>query len=298
MKKKLLITDSFFVPEGHKERLRDAGYEVVHLDKVKASEEELIDALKGVSVYIIGGTEEVNDRVIDSADTLETIIFTGVDYQKFVPGSAKAVEKGIKILNAPGANAVGVAEFAVGVALLMQRNLVSISRLGDKKYFTTGSLQDSVIGLIGVGNIGQTILDVVTPIQPKEVIYYNRSEKDIKARRVELDELLEKSDIIFLNLPMSAGQILDKNNIAKLKKGSLLVSISPYNLIDFDALLPRLQSGEVRCGVDWPSPSPDFDELPIDVWYSVNSHSAYNTKQAINKVSDSVTETAIKLLNE
>ncbi|MEK7625786.1 MAG: NAD(P)-dependent oxidoreductase [Patescibacteria group bacterium] len=296
MKKKILITDSFFVPEGHKERLRNAGYEVVHLDKVKASEAEIIKALEGVSVYIIGGIEEVNDKVIESTDMLETIIFTGVDYQKFVPGSVKAIEKGIKILNAPGANAVGVAEFAVGVALLMQRNLVSISRLGDKKNFTTGSLQDSVIGLIGAGNIGQTILDIVTPIQPKEVIYYNRSEKDVKARRVELDELLEKSDIIFLTLPMSAGEILDKENIAKLKKGSLLVSVSPYNLIDFDALLPRLKAGEVRCGVDWPSPSPEFDELSIDVWYSVNSHSAYNTKQAINKVSDSVTETAIGLL--
>lgn len=294
--KKLLITDSFFISDKNIRDLEAAGYEVTRLDKPAATEAELIEALRDVSVYIIGGIEQVTDAVIASTDKLEAIIFTGVDYTKFIPGADTAAKKRVELLNAPGANAVAVAEFAVGVALSMQRQLFNISRAGSGKYVTTRSIEDSVIGLVGAGNIGQKILEAVKVFNPKEALYYNRSEKSIGARRAELEELVKVSDVIFLTLPMNAGTVFDSGVISKIKQGALLVSISPYNLIDYDALLPRLQDGTLRAAMDWPSPSPEFDKLPMDTWFSVNSHSAYNTGPSIRNVSDSVTQTAISLL--
>jgi len=297
MAKKLLITDSFFISDVHVGRLIEAGYEVNRLNKAAATEDELIEALKDVSVYIIGGTEQVTDGVLESADKLEVIIFTGVDYSKFVPGEKTALAKGIKILNAPGANAVGVAEFAVSIALAMQRQLFSISRAGREKSVTTRSIEGSMIGVIGAGNIGQIIIKATEAFKPKEVIYYNRSSKNIVARQVGLGELVQISDIIFLTLPASAGMVLDSGLVSKIRKDCLLISISPNNLIDYSALLVRLKNGELRAAIDWPSPTDEFNDLPLDTWLSFNSHSAYNTHSAIRGVDDSITTTAISLLN-
>lgn len=296
MTKKLLITDTFFISEPYETRLREAGYEVVRLDQPAASEDELIEALAGISIYIIGGIEKVTDKVIESTNTLEAIIFTGVDYSKMIVGADKAIEKGIKLLNAPGANATGVAEFAIATALTMQRQIFSISRLGSEKSVTTRTFENATIGVVGAGNIGSVIIDSVNVFNPKETLYFNRSEKEVNARKVELMELAENSDIIFLTLPMNAGQVFDRNLIGHIKNDALLVSISPNNLIDYDTLLARLKDGSMRAAIDWPSPTAEFDELSPDSWMSFNSHSAYNTHAAIDNVNNSVVKTAISLL--
>lgn len=297
MTKTLLITDSFFISHEHAQTLTDAGYVVRRLNKPAATEDELSAALQGVSVYIIGGVEQVTDKVLESTDCLETIIFSGVDYSKFVPGEATATRKNIKILNAPGANAVAVAEFAVAVALAMQRQLFSISRNGDKEFVTTQSIEDSVIGVIGAGNIGARIIDAISVFNPQKQLYFNRSEKNVQAERTDLDSLVAAADVIFLTLPASAGKVFDNHLLSKVKPGALLVSISPNGLIDFDALLSKLQRGELRAAIDGPSPMQAFDSLSLDVWLSFNSHSAYNTHKAIANVNDSVTATAIALLS-
>ncbi len=296
MKKKLLVTDSYFVGDVAIEKLTVAGFEVTHLDKVEATEEELVEALSGVSVYILGGIEQVTDKVISAADSLEAIIFTGVDYDNFIPGAALAKKRGINLLNAPGANAVAVGEFAVGVALIMLRELFDLGRTGSKKEITTSTFQNSKVGIIGMGNIGQVIANAVTSFSPDEVIYFNRSNKDVNARQVQLNELVETSDFIFVTLPKSAGLVLDSERILKMKQGCLVVSISPMDLIDFDALLPRLQKGELRAAVDWSAPLPEYEELPLNTWFHVNGHSGFNTKPAIDAVEKSVVETAISLL--
>ncbi len=297
MAKSLLITDSFFISPEHVQKLTDAGYAVQRLDKAAATEDELIEALRGVSVYIIGGIEQVTDKVLETTDSLESIIFTGVDYSKFIPGEETAKRKNIKLLNAPGANAIAVAEFAVAVALSMQRQLFTISRNGDKKFITTKSVEDSVIGIIGAGNIGQRIMSAISAYKPQKQLYFNRSKKDVKAELTDLDDLVASSDIIFLTLPASAGTVFNSSLIAKIKKDALLVSISPNNLIDYEALLKRLKTNEIRAAVDWPSPSEAFNELSLDTWLSFNSHSAYNTQKALSNVNDSVTDTAISILS-
>lgn len=296
MTKSLLITDSFFISDEHVQTLTNAGYSVKRLDKAAATEDELIDALKGVAVYIIGGTEQVTDKVLNSTGTLEAIIFTGVDYLKYIPGEKTANDKGIKIINSPGANAVAVSEFAVAVALAMERQLFTISRNGSKKFVTTKSIENSIIGVIGAGNIGKHIIDAVSAYKPRKQLYFNRSEKDVNAERSDLENLVVNADIIFLTLPSNAGIVFDSSLISKIKLGSLLVSISPNNLIDYQALLLRLEANEIRAAIDWPSPTESFDKLSLDVWLSFNSHSAYNTHAAITNVNDSVTTTAISLI--
>jgi D-3-phosphoglycerate dehydrogenase len=290
MTKKLLVTDSFFITNNQIDDLRVFGYEIVHLDKPQATEDELIEAIQGVSVYILGGIEQVSQPIIDAADKLEAIVFPGVDYDKFMPAADYAKSKGIEIFNAPGGNAIAVAEFAFGIALLMQRRLVEISRVGNVNGVSTGSIEGSIVGVIGAGNIGQKLIEVVQPFHPKEIVYYNRSKVELSGRQVELEELVRTADIIFLALPMKAGEILTAELVSKLKQDSLLISVSPMNLINTESLLGRVRNNEVRAAIDWPNPSEDLKNLPLERWYTVNSHSAFNTKQAVANEGKQVVE--------
>jgi phosphoglycerate dehydrogenase-like enzyme len=295
MSNKILVTDSLFIFDEHVNKLQDAGYEVERLNKPQATEEELCQAVKGKVGYVLGGIEKITDKVIESADELKAIVFTGADWQGFIPGWKLATERGIKITNAPGANAFAVAEFALAVALSMQRNLFELSRTGEKTFQTTGSFKDITIGVIGAGKIGIKIINFVKAFEPARVVYYSRSQKEVGANFVELDELVKVSDIIFAAVPKSAGKLLGKEQFVSMKPGALIVSIS--ETLDYDAALPYLKEGKIRAAIDWPSPGNEFNELPLDVWFNTNDHTAYNTYEANKAGSDMAIESLLNILN-
>jgi phosphoglycerate dehydrogenase-like enzyme len=297
MKGKILVTDSLFIFDEHVKQLEDAGYEIERLDKPRATEEELCQALKGKVGYILGGIEQVTDKVIDAADELKAIAFTGSDWRAIIPGWQRALEKGVKIANAPGANAFAVAEFSVAVALAMQRNLFELGRTGDKKFETTKSFKDSIVGVLGAGHIGSKIVIFSRVFQPAKILYFSRSEKDgVEAEYSDLDSLLSQSDIIFMALPGAVGTLFNKEKLHLIKRGSLLVSISPMNVIDFDALLPLLKEGRLRATTDWPIPIQGYKDLPLSTWFNTNDHAAYNTYEAAQKGSDMSTQSLLNLL--
>lgn len=89
----------------------------------------------------------------------------------------------------------------------MQLQLFYIGRTGTSKYITTKSIEHSTIGIIGMGEIGQKIAEAVSIFSPQEILYYNRSTKNTFAKKVDLNELVRDSDIIFLTLPLSAGVV-------------------------------------------------------------------------------------------
>lgn len=297
MSNKILVTDSLFIFDEHVKQLEDASYEVERLDTPKATEEQLIEAVKGKVGYVLGGIEQITDKVIDSADSLKAIIFTGADYQHFIPGYQTAREKGIAIANSPGSNAHAVSEFAVATALAMERNLFELGRTGDKTFQTTGSFKDATIGVIGAGNVGNRIIEIVSAFQPAKVQYYKRTQNNtIKADFVDLDTLLTTSDIIFVAIPAVAGQLLTADNISKTKNGALVVNIGSLDIFDLDALLERLQADTLRAAVDYPAPSEAFTKLPLHTWFNTNDHTAYNTHQANRLASDRAVKSIINLL--
>jgi phosphoglycerate dehydrogenase-like enzyme len=302
MKGKVLITDTLFIGDEHVKQIEDAGYEVERLDKTNATEDELIKALQGKVGYVLGGIEKVTDKVIESADQLKVIAFTGADWQALITGWEKAKEKGIKISNAPGANSPAVAEFAMTMTLAMQRNLFELGRTGDVGFETVNTLQNATVGVIGAGHIGSKIIKMLSTFAPAKVLYHARNKhpevETDGAEYAELDDLLTSSDVIIVAAPGSAGTILDKAAIDSLKENALLVTISPKNHIDFDALLVRLQSGTLRAAIDWPAPSEDYKKLPLHTFFNTNNHTAYNTKEVIKICSDMGTNSLLNLLEK
>lgn len=125
--KQILITDSLFIFPEHEQQLRDAGYKIARLDKPEATEEELVEAIRGKTGYILGGLEHVTEKVIDAADELKAIVFTGIGYKGFIPAWEYALQKGIALENVPDGPTQAVAEWSITAALTMTRGIFELS---------------------------------------------------------------------------------------------------------------------------------------------------------------------------
>jgi len=301
MKGTILITDSLFIFPEHEKQLTDAGYEIERLNTATATEEQLIKHISGKVGYILGGIEKITDKVIDAADQLKVVAFTGADWINFIPGHASATARGIAIVNTPGANAYAVSEYTITLMLAMTRNIFELGRTGTKKFETTPSLNQLTIGIIGMGTIGSRVARILHTLGAKEIIYYSRMqkpdvEKETGARFVPMDDLLTQSDIVTLHASKEAGAgFIGKEQLAKMKDGALLINCGFTGAVNADALFTELQTSRIRAAQDDPVDD-RFSSLPFSAWFSSNSHTAYNTHEANKTASDMATKSLLNIL--
>jgi len=303
MSNKILVTDSLFIKEKHVKQLEAAGFDVERLDKPEATEDELCKAVKGKIGYILGGVEKVTDKIIESADELKVITFTGTGWQGFIPGHELAVKKGILIGAAPHLNAHAVAEFGMAMSLLMCREMIDLARGGLKSFETTSSLKEMKIGILGLGHIGKEYLVMAKGMGVEKLYYANRtrrveSESQYRITYCEKAELFNKCDLIFVALAESGpgDKYVSDDDIASMRGGSILVSIADPSLFDKDALHQALSNGKIRAAFDENIEEERFQKLPLGAWYTPNVSSAFNTGQTIDDVSNSCVATTINLL--
>jgi phosphoglycerate dehydrogenase-like enzyme len=242
------------------------------------------------------------ERVIDAADSLKVISFTGIAYKDFIPAWEYAESKGIKVANAPDGPTNAVAEWSVGAALLMNRHFLELGRTGEKSFITSAGLEGQQIGIIGLGRIGSRIAEMLQVFHPAHIRYYSTHQHpDLEAKLgitySGLDAVLEQSDLLFLCVPSDAGTgFIGAEQLRSIKDGSLLVTFAHAGLIDEPSLLSQLQSGRIRAISDNAMQNPEFKELPLSHWYCFNGSNAFNTAAGINKTSDIVTESVLSIL--
>jgi phosphoglycerate dehydrogenase-like enzyme len=99
-------------------------------------------AIRGKVGYLLGGIEHVTEKVIDAADELKAIGFTGIDYKGLIPAWRYATQKGIAITNTPSGPTNEVAEWAITAALVMNRYFLELGRVNKvKKFMVTPGLE-------------------------------------------------------------------------------------------------------------------------------------------------------------
>ncbi len=302
MKGKILVTDSLFIFDEHVKQIENAGYQVERLDKPEPSEEELCGAIKAKVGYILGGIEKVTEKVIDAADSLKVIAFTGIGLG-FIPASAHATKKGIAIVDTPDGPAHAVAEWAVGAAIAMNRNFFELGRTGKTMFKTTPGIENQHIGLIGYGHIGTEIGEIIKVFRPASISYYSRrrhedTEAKTGVKYKPKEKILEDSDIVFLCVSHEAGKdFIAAPELSKMKKGSLLVSILHPDVINEQDLFSELKSGRLRAISDYPAKSEEFDNLPLGSWFCLNGSNAYNTTSETKLVSDMAVKSLLNILS-
>jgi len=121
----------------------------------------------------------------------------------------------------------------------------------DRKSFTGVEIAGKVLGVVGCGRIGQVVASSAATMG-MEVIGYDpvmssSDFKDAGIKKVELEEIWAKSDFITVHTPMTpeTKSLLNDNTLSKCKKGVRIVNCARGGIVDEDALLRALESGQV-----------------------------------------------------
>lgn len=297
----ILVTDSLFIFSEHEKEITDAWYKVERLDNPNASEDELIVSLKGKVGYILWWIEKVTDKVIESTNDLKVISFTWTDWRQFIPGYKSAKEKWIKISNTPWANSYAVAEYTILSILAMTRNFSELTNNGNKKFQTTTSLNDMIVGIIWMWKIWIELVKMLKWLWVKKILYFSRSRRleieeiyDIKF--CTLDDLLKTSDVVSLHFSKEAwNSFIWKDQLSLMKDNSILVNCWFTGAIDKDDLYLELSNWRIRAFQDDPMDE-RYNLLPKYIWQCSNSHTAFNTYQANKIASDMATKSMLNLL--
>lgn len=291
----ILITDSLFIGPEEERVIKAASYDIDRLDKPCATEDELVASVKGKVGYIQGGIERITARVIDAADELRVISFTGSGYTEFIPGWRQATARGIAITTAAGGNALSVAEFALTLALTQVRRVPSLSSQAGMNFFIAHEFSALTLGIIGFGHVGRSLADKARALGFNVVATAGAHSAAVNGVEIlDIDSLVEKADVISLHVSKQRGDgILDRRLISKLRKGCVVVNTAFDSAIDNAALLDRIKSGELVAAVDYHL---DSVGLPPGSLISSNAQTAFNTAEATARISARATKSLLAVL--
>lgn len=255
MADKILVTARSFrqTPGLHQQILIDAGYELVnspHDRPLKAS--ELADLGADVTGMLLG-VDDCGAEVFERAARLKVVSRYGVGVDKVDVGAA--TRHGVVVTITPGANAISVAELALGLMFALARHIPHHDRVvknGGWGRVSGVELTGATLGLVGLGRIGQEVARRAVGLGMR-VLYYDPmpfSPDVIAALGVTarpLDALIAESDFISLHLPLTGEtrHLIGAAALARMKPGAFVINTARGGLVDETALAQALASSQI-----------------------------------------------------
>ncbi len=237
--------------------------------------DQLVSAMRNTDALVPTVTDRIDATMIeDCGDRLGLIANFGAGIEHIDLAAARA--RKIIVTNTPGVFTDDTADLTMMLILSVPRRLGEGSRLvrdGAWTGWTPTQLLGRSIGgkrlaIVGMGRIGQAVAHRARAFG-MDVTYHNRRplpgaiENMLGARYVsDLDKLLAEADVISLHCPASAEthHLLDAERIALLKPGAYVINTARGDLIDEEALIAALQSGQIGgAGLDVYAHEPNVD---------------------------------------
>ena len=233
--------------------LEDQVGEVIYNETGKPlTGEQLKAVLPGIDGYI-AGLDEINQTALNAADQLKVIARYGVGYEAVDLDEARA--RGIVVTNTPGANAASVAELTIGLMLSLARQIPYADRTtkqGQWQRVNGFSLEGKVIGLLGLGAIGQQVARRLAGFSCSIIGYDPVVSADVaESAGVELrpmDVVIASADFLSLHLPVldETRNMVNADFITQMKDSAFLINTARGELIDEEALYDALVTGKLR----------------------------------------------------
>lgn len=202
----------------------------------------------------IRSNTKVTADVLDVATNLKVVGRAGIGVDNVDTPAATA--RGVVVMNTPFGNSVTTAEHAIAMMFAVARDIPAANASThagkwEKSRFMGVEVTGKTLGIIGCGNIGAIVADRALGLRMRVVAFdpFLSAERaaDIGIEKVDLDTLLARADFITLHTPLTDAtrNIIDKNAIAKMKKGVRIVNCARGGLIVEEDLKAALESGHV-----------------------------------------------------
>lgn|SRR5690606_17017583 len=313
--KKILANDGIDLTG--QQMLEKAGFQV---DTVNIPQNQLVARLPEYDAIIVRSATQVRKDLIDQCPNLKVIARGGVGMDNIDVDYARS--KGLSVINTPAASSQSVAELVFGHALSLLRFIHLSNREMPqsgtsefkqlKKAYSAGrELRGKTLGVIGLGRIGRKAAEMALGMGMKVVgtdpmvdevtlevkLHADYNQKlSVTIPSMSLEEVLEQADVITIHVP--GGKILGAEELAKTRKGVVLVNAARGGVIDEEALLAALESGQVSAAgldvfVNEPTPNEALLTHPL---ISVTPHIGAATDQAQENIGIELAEQIIEVL--
>jgi phosphoglycerate dehydrogenase-like enzyme len=189
---------------------------------------------------------------------------------------AAATARGIPVLHAPGRNAESVAEFTIGLAIVLLRRIVSTHELVRRRVLTEDrperirprgdviwraadstatvpyrafkgpGLRSTTLGLLGLGAIGARVAGLAHALGMQVIGHDPHLTGEVPdVARVSLEELLSHSDVLSLHARSSGAPLIGAAELSRMRPGALLINTARATILDYGALADALRSGHL-----------------------------------------------------
>lgn len=242
---------------------------------IKIDEDELHDLVRGTNAVIsCWDTPVFSKKVLDAAPDLKIIAHAGGSVKPIVTDAVW--ERGIVVTSASFALSIGVAETALAFILLGGKRMPWLSndvRNGgwqNKKIM--GDITEmfrSTVGIIGAGYVGRHLIRLLKNFETSILLfdpYVSAKEAtDLDVEKVELDDLLQRSDFVSVCAPLTDGTrgMMGKKQLQMIKDGAVLINTARGAIFNKNELIGELQRGRFVACLDVTDPEPPAADSPL-----------------------------------
>ena len=163
-----------------------------------------------------------------------------------------AQELGLMVARVPDYSPYAVAEHAVALLLALNRKVHrAYNRVRESNFSVEGlvgfDLHGKTVGIVGTGKIGAVFARIMAGFGCRLLAFDTKPRTDLAVTYVGRDRLLAESDVLSLHVPLlpSTHHVLNEETLAQLKHGAFIVNTSRGALIEAQALVDALKSGQV-----------------------------------------------------
>lgn len=281
--------------------------ELIVYDRTSYVESPLIAERIGDAEIVITNKTPISKETIDACKNIRAIAAMSTGYN--VIDYTYAGEKGIPVMNVPAYGTQTVSQYAVGMLLEICSHFAHHDRTVKEGRWQNNidwcywdypmiELYGQTAGIIGLGRIGKATARILNALGMK-VLAYSGENKSCSptetAEYVELDTLLAKSDVIFLHCPLfpETEGMINKESIAKMKDGVILINNSRGQLIVEQDLADALNCGKVyAAGLDTVAVEPIRADNPLLTAKNcmITPHISWAAKAARQRILDTVAD--------
>lgn len=263
-KQKKIIASDMDIPQRFTRKVdeaTDCEFEIQRLQEIEPARRE------DVEVLLLGNNKLVTKGTFEEMPHIKLIQThsAGIDALDFA-----AVPSRVIVSSNAGAYSEMIAEHVFGMIISLGRNLVRNHKMlkdGTYENSTDGLfLGGKTIGIVGAGGIGQSVARVAKSFRMETIGINSTGKKvpgfDIVWKMDGLDELLRRSDVVVIALPLNihTRHLIDAKRLSLLKEGCILVNVARGAIIEQDALYAHLKAHpSFKAGIDvwWRYPGKD-----------------------------------------
>ena len=232
------------------------GFTVKTLDE--ASHEQLVKEAVDADYFLVSGRLPIDKAVLDNAPHLKMIQRTGVGTEMLDTEAIK--QRGVPVYVNAGVNAQSVAEHTLTLLLACLKRLPQVNKQTHEGVWkkqqtgvTTRELHGKTVALVGMGNIGRLVAQMLQPFGAK-VIYTDvfRQSDEVETRLNltyfdSFEAMLPEADILSFHCPLTKENtdMLNQKTLALMKKGAVVVNTARGKLINSDDLYEAVKSGQI-----------------------------------------------------